>query len=332
MTMNSLADKIQSFGDLPIAVLGDLIADVYISGTTSRISREAPVLIVREESREVRLGGAANVAANLSAMGGRPVPIGLVGADTEGERLLEILGQRGIPTNWILRTQEHFTTAKTRVLAGGQNTVRQQMLRVDRVHEGPPPLQLQKALVEVLREALDGVAALVISDYGEGVVEELVREEALNVARERGIMVLADSRRRIEQFTKLRALVPNEPELSAVTGIELKTLADVEQAGRILLARSGCDCLLVKRGRNGMGLFVPGQPTKMIPAFGSVEVADVTGAGDTVLSAFALALMAQADPVDAMLLANVAGGIKVTKSGTAVVTAQELLNALKELP
>ncbi len=330
--MKTLAEKIQSFGDLPIAVLGDLIADVYISGTTSRISREAPVLIVREESREVRLGGAANVAANLRAMGGRPVPIGLVGADPEGERLLEMLGQGGISTHGILQTEEHFTTVKTRVVAGGQNTVRQQMLRVDRVHEGPPPVHLQKRLVDELRLALDGVAALVISDYAEGVVEALVREEALKEARARGLVVLADSRRRIAQFSNLDALVPNEPELAAITGIDLKQSADVERAGRELLTRSNCRCLLVKRGRNGMALFLPGQPAKLIPAFGSVEVADVTGAGDTVLAAFALALTAKADPADAMLLANMAGGIKVTKSGTAVVTAQELLSALKELP
>jgi rfaE bifunctional protein kinase chain/domain len=330
--MNALVEKIKSFKGLPIAVLGDLIADVYISGTTSRISREAPVLIVREESREVRLGGAANVAANLSAMGGKPVPIGIVGADTEGERLLELLGQRGIPTDGILRTKEHFTTTKTRVVAGGRNTVRQQMLRVDRVHEGPPTVQLQKALVAELRQALDGVCGLIISDYGEGVVEELVREEALKEARGRDLVVLADSRRRIAEFKNLHALVPNEPELAAVTGIDIKHNADVERAGRELLARSNCRCLLLKRGRNGMGLFLPGQPAKLIPAFGSVEVADVTGAGDTVLSTFALALTAKADPADAMLLANMAGGIKVTKSGTAVVTAQELLSAVKELP
>ena len=330
--MTTLAEIIRSFQDLPIAVLGDLIADVYISGTTSRISREAPVLIVREEGREIRLGGAANVVANISALGGKPVPVGLVGDDSEGRCLLELLSQRGIPTGSIICTPEHFTTAKTRVLAGGHNTVRQQMLRVDRVHEGPTAQHLQAALLEELPRALAGVAALVLSDYGEGVVEDRVRMEALKVARARGLLVLADSRRRIAQFTGVRALVPNEPELSAVTGIDIKNLTDLERAGRELLERSGCACLLVKRGRNGMGLFLPGQPTRLVPAFGSVEVADVTGAGDTVLSTFSLALTAGADPAVAMHLANLAGGIKVTKSGTAVVTADELLCSLEETP
>ncbi|HUU00317.1 MAG TPA: bifunctional ADP-heptose synthase [Myxococcota bacterium] len=329
LSMNDLTEIISKFPDLRIVVLGDLVIDRYINGTTGRISREAPVLIVREESEDARLGGAGNVVANISAMGGHPLPVGLVGSDDAGSELTEMLATRGIPGESVMVDPNRFTTEKTRVLAGGKNTVRQQMLRIDRVNDGPVTQAIRDMLVERLIRALGEADAVVISDYGEGVVEGSVLDEVLKVIQAGAIPVFADARRGIERFMGAEVLTPNEPELAMATGIDVHKSSGLEKAGRRLLADARARTVLVKRGNNGMALFVPDCETQTLPVFGTAEVADVTGAGDTVIAAFALARTAGAEPADAMRLANMAGGIKVTKSGTAVVKAGELVAALQ---
>ncbi len=327
--MDGLARYVSAFAGESLAVLGDLVADEYIHGTTSRISREAPVLIVGEEAREIRPGGAANVVANIRAMGGAPRPVGLVGDDAAGGALLEKLHALGVICDGVMVDQQRFTTCKTRVLAGGRNTVRQQMLRIDRLNPGPVEPEIGRDLLERLRHALDGAAGLVVSDYGEGVVEGDLFEAVLATARAGEVPVFVDSRSRIEQFPGVDTLTPNVPEISAASGIDLLDEDGIENAGRWLLQATGVRAVLVKRGRNGMALFQPDQRTEFVAAHGSDEVADVTGAGDTVLAAWSLARAAGAVPVEAMVIANTAGGIKVTKAGTAVVEAEELSRALK---
>jgi D-glycero-beta-D-manno-heptose-7-phosphate kinase len=327
--MNDLKQKIAGFPDLRIVVLGDLVIDRYIHGTTRRISREAPVLIVREESEDARLGGAGNVVANISAMGGRPLPVGLVGSDDAGNQLLEMLAARGISGESVMVDPNRFTTEKTRVLAGGKNTVRQQMLRIDRVNDEPITTAIRDMLVERLKRAIGEADALVVSDYDEGVIGGCVLDEVLNVIQTGATPVFADARQGIERFKGALALTPNEPELARATGIDVHKSSGLEKAGRKLLADTQAEMLLVKRGNNGMALFLPDCETLKLPVYGTAEVADVTGAGDTVIAAFALARMAGAEPADAMLLANMAGGIKVKKSGTAAVEARELIAALQ---
>jgi rfaE bifunctional protein kinase chain/domain len=324
--MNALARHIEAFSEQRLVVLGDLVADEYVSGTTSRISREAPVLIVREEHRALRPGAAANAVANLRALGGAPLPVGLVGDDADGAALLRDLQQRGIDCRGIVSARGRRTARKTRILAGGRNTVRQQMLRLDRL-AAQPDAGLRGELVTRLRAALDGAAGLVVSDYGEGVVTDEVFAAVLAAARD-GVAVYVDSRFRIADFHGVAALTPNEPELAAATGIELDGLAAVECAGRSLLERTGAAAALIKRGRAGMALLLQGADLVPLPAFGSSEIADVTGAGDTVLAAWSLARAAGAAPFDAMRLANIAGGLQVTKAGTAVVTGEELSTAI----
>ncbi len=324
--MNALARHIEVFSEQRLVVLGDLVADEYVSGTTSRISREAPVLIVREEHRALRPGAAANAAANLRALGGAPRPVGLIGDDADGAALLRDLQQRDIDCSGIVSARGQRTARKTRILAGGRNTVRQQMLRLDRLAE-QPDAGLRDELVARLRAALDGAAGLVVSDYGEGVVADEVFAAVLAAARDR-VPVFVDSRFRIADFHGVAALTPNEPELAAATGIELDGLAAVERAGRSLLERTGAAAALIKRGRAGMALLLPGAELVPLPAFGSREIADVTGAGDTVLAAWSLARAAGAAPIDAMRLANIAGGLQVTKAGTAVVSGEELSAAI----
>ena len=328
--MGDLRELLEKFRGQPLVVLGDLVADEYVHGTTSRISREAPVLIVREDGREIRMGGAANVVANLRALGGLPRPVGLMGEDSAGQALRQAISELEIPDSGIVSDPDRITTCKTRVLAGGRNTVRQQMLRLDRLNPNPVTSTVQDLLLERLRSSLGGAAGLVVSDYGEGVVEGVVRDEVLRIGASGELPVFVDSRFRIGEYPRVATLTPNEPELSAASGRKLAGLDSLEAAGRWLLESSGADSVLVKRGRNGMALFEAGENTTFVEAFGSAEVADVTGAGDTVLAAWALARAAGVQPVDAMRLANAAGGLQVTKAGTAVVSMAEMSAALAD--
>jgi len=328
--MNKLSQLVDRFTDSRIAVVGDLVIDEYIFGSPERVSREAPVLIIRENERDVRLGGAGNVVANIRALGGRPRPVGLIGADDIGERLMNLMANRGINAEGIMVDPDRFTTTKTRVLGGGRNTVRQQMVRIDRQSDVQVDPSIRTILVEHIRRALEGADALVVSDYAEGVVEVEVFDEVMRIINDKTVPVFVDSRHRIEHFLGADTLVPSEEELFGASKLNVATEEGLEKAGRWLLQVSQCSAAMVKRGRKGVALFMPGQPTLKVPAYGPEEVADRTGAGDTVLAAYSLARSVGAEPADALRIANTAGGISVTKSGTAVVKAEELKRALED--
>jgi rfaE bifunctional protein kinase chain/domain len=329
LPMNKLTELVDRFPDTRIAVLGDLVIDEYIFGSPERISREAPVLIIRENARDVRLGGAGNVVANIRALGGRPRPVGLIGADDIGGQLMDLMANRGINAEGILVDPARFTTTKTRVLGGGRNTVRQQMLRIDRQSDTQVDKSIRAILIEHLRRALEGADALVVSDYAEGVVEAELFDEVMRIIQEKSVPVFVDSRHRIEHFLGADTLVPSEEELFGASKLNVATEEGLERAGCWLLQTTQCGAAMVKRGRKGVALFLPGQPTIKVPAYGPDEVADRTGAGDTVLAAYSLARSIGAEPGEALRMANTAGGISVTKSGTAVVEAGELKRALE---
>jgi rfaE bifunctional protein kinase chain/domain len=328
--MNKLTELVDKFSDTRIAVLGDLVIDEYIFGSPERISREAPVLIIRENERDVRLGGAGNVVANIQALGGRPRPVGLIGADDIGEQLMDLMANRGINAEGVMVDPDRFTTTKTRVLGGGRNTVRQQMVRIDRQSDTQVDQSIRTILVEHINRALVGADALVVSDYAEGVVEAEIFDEVMRIIRDKTVPVFVDSRHRIEHFLGANTLVPSEPELFGASKLNVATEEGLEKAGRWLLQISQCEAAMVKRGKKGVALFMPDQPTLKVPAYGPDEVADRTGAGDTVLAAYSLARLVGAEPEDALRIANTAGGISVTKSGTAVVKAEELKRALED--
>jgi rfaE bifunctional protein kinase chain/domain len=329
LPMNKLTELVDKFSDTRIAVLGDLVIDEYIFGSPERISREAPVLIIRENERDVRLGGAGNVVANIRALRGRPRPVGLIGADDIGERLMDLMANLGINAEGVMVDPDRFTTTKTRVLGGGRNTVRQQMVRIDRQSDSQVDPSIRSILVEHLRRALEGADALVVSDYAEGVVEVELFDEVMRIIKEKKVPVFVDSRHRIEHFLGADTLVPSEPELFGASKLNVATEEGLEKAGRWLLQIAQCGAAMVKRGKKGVALFMPDQPTLKVPAYGPDEVADRTGAGDTVLAAYSLARSVGAEPADALRIANTAGGISVTKSGTAVVKAEELKRALE---
>jgi rfaE bifunctional protein kinase chain/domain len=321
-----LAPLLQKFSQSRVVVVGDFVADEYVFGETERISREAPVLIVRFERSELAPGGAGNAAQNLASLGVDVRAVGLVGHDALGSRLLGVLRAGSVDVKGIQRVRGRATEAKTRILAGGRSTRRQQMLRVDRTPEPVPPA-VERRLIADLLHAARGATAVLASDYGSGVLSPRV-VEALRGLRRRGIPVCVDSRYALNAFSGLTMLKPNEPELEAATGIRASTPEGLARAARSLLRRLGCETLLVTRGRNGMSLFARGGRPVHLDAHGDKDAVDVTGAGDTVAATYAAALASGAGPVEAMQLANVAASIVVQKAGTATVSREEIRREL----
>jgi rfaE bifunctional protein kinase chain/domain len=326
----SNARLIERMARTKVVVLGDLVVDEYLYGETERVSREAPVLIVRHESTESKPGGAANAAANVAALGATVMPVGVVGRDAPGRVLRDWFQAAGARVDGIVIHPERITETKTRILAGGRSTTRQQMLRVDRADPRPLTSPLRRTLAARLEKACTEADALIVSDYGSGLIDEGLVAVAREVARR--IPVCVDSRYDLRRYKGLTVVKPNEPELEAAIGRPLRSDDDVERAGRALLAELSAKALVVTRGRHGMWVFEPAHPTVRIPVFGPAEAIDVTGAGDTVLATFASALGAGASFVEAAGLANVAGGIVVQKPGTATCTAAELKVALAPKP
>jgi len=311
-----------------VVVVGDLLVDEYLFGRPARISREAPVLILRFTERELSLGGAANAVNNVHALGARVIPIGVVGRDAAGEELRALLGTAGIPTDGIVVEPGRRTPVKTRIMAGGYQATRQQVVRVDREPSGEPQPTTEDALIARLTAVAERADAVIISDYGYGTVTPRVLEALRAVARRTDAVVTVDSRYDLPRFTGLTAATPNEAELEALAGVPADDERGVEKAGRQLLERLDARLLLITRGSRGLALLEREGGSTFIPIHGTDEIADVTGAGDTVISAFTVALAAGAAPVEAATLANVAGGIVVMKRGTATVSAAELAQAL----
>lgn len=322
----SLAQLVQLFPRRRVLVVGDLVADHYIYGQTDRVSREAPVLVVGYESSEVKLGGGANAAANARALGGQVTAVGVLGRDEMGQALRGQFRSAGIQLR-AASSDAVQTETKTRILAGGLNTTRQQMLRLDRGNRGPLPAKLRMELHRLIAEAAREADAVVVSDYGCGVVEEQTRRLLRTLAGD-GLPVCVDSRYQLRAFAGVTVCKPNQPELEALVGRRLSSDAELMAAGREAVKVLGCRAMLLTRGRSGMAVFDEGGGAELIPVHGSEEAVDVTGAGDTVIAAFTLALAAGAQVLEAARLANVAGGLVVMKQGTATVSRAELLREL----
>jgi rfaE bifunctional protein kinase chain/domain len=325
---------IDGFANRRVLVVGDLIADEFIYGEVARVSREAPVLILKYDATEMVAGGAGNAANNVAALGGRARVAGIVGADGEGRRLLASF-HRGVERAQIMRAKQYRTPVKTRILAGGVHSSKQQVVRIDREAGWPLSDAVSRAFSAKLGPALADCDAVVLSDYGSGLVTpalaETVRTAVAARARRRPIPVLLDSRYRLLEYRGLTTCTPNESEVEQVLGVHINDDAEtLERAGRAVLKRTGMQAVLVTRGSRGMALFQPKQQTIHMPIFGSDEIADVTGAGDTVIGTLALALAAGASFYEAARLANYAGGLVVMKRGTATVSAEELSAAVQK--
>ncbi|MBI3020527.1 MAG: D-glycero-beta-D-manno-heptose-7-phosphate kinase [Candidatus Omnitrophica bacterium] len=318
VSSHSLDGLIPRFRSAKILVVGDLILDEFVWGQVSRISPEAPVPVVWVQSESVMPGGAANVANNIRALGGQVALAGIVGEDRWGSALLADLAARKIDTSGVLKSPRP-TTVKTRVIAHHQ-----QVVRVDREQRAPLPIALVERLIKAIEERIEQVDALIIEDYGKGVITRALLEAVIPLARSRRKIVTVDPKEEhFELYRGVTALTPNRMEVGEAVGRELESDADVRQAGAEILRRLECDALLITLGEDGMWLFEQGGAHVRIPTVAQ-EVFDVAGAGDTVIAAFTLALASGATMEQAARMANYAAGIVVGKVGVAVATPDEL--------
>ena len=324
---------LEAFPKTTVTVLGDLVADEFVYGEISRVSREAPVLILKHCEKTVLPGGGANAINNLADLAVNVLPVGILGEDEAGRLLMKALRHKHIAVSGILKDKSHTTVTKTRILAGMTHSARQQVVRVDREPEGPPNTHLVRELVLAAREYARASDALLVSDYGYGAATP----DILNAIRAKGglngIPVTLDSRFRMMEYSGVTAATPNEPEVEQCLGVKIgQDWSKLLSSAEILMYRMKLQSLVITRGRDGMVAFSRKHKPVDIPIFGSDEVADVTGAGDTVIATFTAALAAGATTEEAAQLANYAGGIVVMKRGTATVTRQELERALEQSP
>ncbi|HEV7785988.1 MAG TPA: PfkB family carbohydrate kinase, partial [Thermoanaerobaculia bacterium] len=296
-----------------------------------RISREAPVLILSYQDERLTPGGGANAVANVAALGGRPLPLGVVGDDSHGQRLLRDLQERGVPIEGIAIRPGYRTPTKVRILGGGKHSIKQQIVRYDIEETLTLNAEERECFEDFLARREGEAQVAILSDYGYGAVEPEMLPQVRAALGERAIL-LADSRYRLGEFSGVDGATPNEEEAEAILD---ETIGDdperLEAAGRRLRERLKARFLLITRGSRGMSLFRP-ELSAHLPVSGTDQVADVTGAGDTVIGTFALALAAGADPLEAALLANYAGGVVVMKMGTATCSPEELKRAIESNP
>lgn len=324
--MNHLTATVQgSFANKRIAIIGDLVADQFLHGTIARVSREAPVFILRHDETRTCAGGAANAAINVASLGGEPILIGLTGQDANGALLRETLARSNVNCDHIVSEESLKTTTKVRVLAGQHYAPRQQVIRIDYENTARVSSELKEQLKQNLNVAAARADAIIVSDYNYGVTDPEIVDTARKIAMQRGIPLLIDSRFRLRDYPNATTATPNLEEVEQILG---KNFSDADCS--VLRETLGFESLLITCGNKGMLLVQRDVPPLRIDAIGSAEPIDVTGAGDTVIAVYALGLASGMSFADAAAVANHAGGIVVMKKGTASVSISELLESINE--
>src|SRR5437879_6982992 len=327
----ALRECVEQFNTKTIVLLGDFVADEFQYGEISRVSREAPVLILKHRETQILPGGGANAANNLASLGARVLPVTAVGDDAAGDALVAHFRRQAVNVSGILRARGWRTPTKSRFLAGWAHTVGQQVLRVDYEPKLSLPDAIRKKLRQRVTANLARADAFAVSDYGFGIATpELVQE--MSAKLKNALPVTLDARYQLHRYAKagITSATPNEAELEGEHHTVIgENSADLARAGRVTLSTMKLQSLLVTRGRHGAALFEPGDRFTQISVHGSDQAVDVTGAGDTVLAAYTLALASGASPLEAAHIANIAGGMVVMKRGTATISREELLNAIR---
>jgi D-glycero-beta-D-manno-heptose-7-phosphate kinase len=317
-------ELVERFKGKKVCVVGDVIADVYIFGKPYRLSREAPVVVVKYEEERVLPGSAGNTINNLLTLDAHVYPLGFIGSDSAGDRLIDYFSQHEmIDMDGLVRYRGN-TVTKTRILAGDRHTSKQQVIRIDRDDNRPPSPEERRMLMRRLTTIGPHMDAVILSDYGHGVVDENIIDCARGLARDR--VVVGDSRYNLKQLRGLTIITPNESEAYELCGLDEER--PIEEVGQRIMGDMGLEALLITRGNKGMTLFLQGGQIHHIPISGTDDVTDVTGAGDTVCAAVALSLASGADFYAASLIANYAAGVVVMKRGTATVSIEELAAAM----
>lgn len=321
--MQDSIEIIRGFAGKNIVIVGDLVADQFLHGTIERVSREAPVFILDHDSTDTLPGGAANAAANVAALGGFPLLIGLIGRDHNGSLLSASMKNAGVGTEYVIADDAIRTTTKVRVLAGQHYAPRQQVIRIDYKNRSAITQCSREKLRRNLVAAAELSDGIIISDYNYGVADEELVGLARELAADKEIPLLIDSRFRLSAFPEATSATPNQEEVEQILGKEFtaENCAELRQ-------KLGYEALLVTCGNKGMLLCERGKPPVQIDPIGSLEPVDVTGAGDTVIAVYALGLASGLDFESSARIANHAGGIVVMKKGTCSVSVEELLESL----
>lgn len=327
--MSRLVDYISEFSKQKILVIGDLIADQFIVGKPQRISREAPVLILEQTEKSILPGGATNAANNIAALGGQVFLAGVIGEDSVGKRLKKKLEESGVVTEGVIIDPGRPTSVKTRILAGGGQIVKQQLVRIDNLEQRDIDTAIEDKLFAYVERVIKNVDGVILSDYGNGVFTERVINNLIKLAKDDNKIVAVDSRYQLQNFKDVTIATPNKEETENIVGFTLDSAAAKEKAGWQLKNLLRAEAVLITLGGEGMQLFSE-EGSIHIPASNYTEVFDVTGAGDTVIASLTLALAAGADKVAAMRISNYAAGIVVRKAGVATVSASELEDLLKD--
>lgn len=327
--LDRLLNILANFNKVKVLVIGDLTLDEFLTGQVERISREAPVLILRHEQTQQIPGGGANAVYNLAKLGAQVKVAGLIGKDFQGKALKQIFIEAGIETKGILLDEERPTVTKTRISGHARQSVTQQIVRVDRKSDQFPNLSLQYSLAKYIQEELNTVDAVVCSDYGDGVFTTPVIKAGLSHQR-----VIVDTQQGLERFAGATLFTPNLPEAEAAVGYSITTPEKLQQAGEDLFQLTQAEKILITRGEEGMTGFEKKADEIVswhIPAFNRTDVFDVTGAGDTVVAALTLSLCAGASFWEAAILGNLAASIVVRQFGTATTSITEISEALQLL-
>ncbi len=322
--MSSIDSTIkQKFAEKTVVIIGDLVADQNLNGTIARVSREAPVFILRHDDTATTPGAAANAAANVASLGGTPLLVGVTGNDANGDLLRDAIIAAGIEPNHIISDDSVTTTTKVRVLAGQSHAVRQQVIRIDYENKAEFTDNMRGRITDALKLACENADAIIVSDYSYGVIETSTFEAARAIALRKKIPLLIDSRFSLSKYSGATAATPNQDEVEQILGKHFSE-ADCFR----LREELGYEALLVTNGNRGMQVFESEGVSTQIDAVGSPQPVDVTGAGDTVIAAFALGLASGMDFVSAARIANHAGGLVVMKKGTATITTEELIASI----
>jgi D-glycero-beta-D-manno-heptose-7-phosphate kinase len=322
---------IQSFAGKRVLVIGDMVADEYLIGRPTRISREAPVLILELDEERTIPGGASNVAVNANSLGSDVFLAGVIGNDLPGQKLRQAIADLHMHQEGLIVDQTRPTSTKTRVMAGSAQLVQQHIVRLDRVDQSDICEPSKGLIISYIRDILPTVDAVVLSDYENGMISQEIIDTCIHAAQELNKIVVVDAHGKLFRFQGVTALTPNQPEAEATLNMTIRTEDDLNEAGRRLLEGSNARGVLLTRGSEGMSLFEVGQPPLHMPIYPlpiTSEIVDTNGAGDTVAATFTLALTAGASMADAAYLANTAAALVVRRLGCASNTPEELMGIL----
>ena len=328
--MTVLSRYINNFSNQTILVIGDIIADEFIVGKPERLSREAPVLILRHQEKNITPGGGANAANNVCSLGGKVKLSGIIGNDQSGKILKNVLNEKGIDTEGLIIDNQRPTSLKTRIQAGGGDIVKQQVVRIDKLDKSNINEDIENKLLSDLQDNMDLIDGILLSDYGNGLLTNSIKNDIIRICRENNLFLAVDSRYDLMDYKGATIATPNLEEAGNALNKKLKNQKQVIAAGKELMEKLKLRYLLITQGPDGMTLFTKKEEPVHIPVANFSEVFDVTGAGDTVVSTFLLAFVSGADAVSAMRLANYAAGIVVRKNGVATVNPDELQMEVKE--